>query len=242
MELKICHLYSDVMNLSCDRGNVLVLEKRLQWRGIDVTVTAVNMGDMLEADAFDLIFIGNGQPYTQPMLLEDLKSNKAAALKEAVENGVPVLAIDGGFELLAKSCRLADGTVLEGLGILDAEVRYDQKRLVGDYVFASEELGLNLVGFENHAGKMYLGEGIKPLGKILAGNGNNGSDGTEGARYRNVFASYAHGALLPKNPALADRILKLALERRYREVELADLTDTFEHAAHNYMEQRLLKK
>lgn len=242
MELKICHLYSDMMNLSCDRGNVLVLEKRLQWRGMDVTVTSVNIGDVLDADAFDLIFIGNGQPYAQPLLLEDLKANKAAALKKAVENGVPVLAIDGGFELLAKSCQLADGTVMEGLGILDAEVKYDQKRLVGDYVFASEELGVNLIGFENHAGKMHLGAGVKPLGKVLAGNGNNGTDGTEGARYRNVFASYAHGALLPKNPALADQLLKIALERKYGEVELTSLTDTFEHAAHDYMEQRLLKK
>lgn len=242
MELKICHLYSDVMNLSCDRGNVLALEKRLQWRGIDVATTAVNMGEELDAAAFDLIFIGNGQAFTQPLLLEDLWDHKAAALKAAVEDGVPVLAIDGGFELLCGSCELPDGTKVTGLGILDAQVRYSQKRLVGDYIFACEELGINLVGFENHAGRVYLGGGVKPLGKVLVGGGNNGEDGTEGARYKNVFASYGHGCLLPKNPALADHLLKLALERKYGAADLQPLADTYENAAHAYMEQRLLKQ
>ena len=242
MELKICHLYPDVMNLSCDRGNVLVLEKRLQWRGIDVTTTGINMGDALDAEAFDLIFIGNGQPFAQPMLLEDVRAKKADAWKTAVENGVPVLAIDGGYELLTKTCKLPDGTVLEGLGILDAEVTHDQKRLVGDYVFTCEELGVNLVGFENHAGRTRLGSGVRPLGKVLTGKGNNGEDGTEGARYMNVFATYAHGALLPKNPALADHLQKLALERKYGSVELTALDDTFAANAHAYMEQRFLKK
>ena len=242
MELKICHLYPDVMNLSCDRGNVLVLEKRLQWRGIEVTTTAVNMGDALDADAFDLIFLGNGQPFAQPMLLEDVRAHKAAALKTAVENGVPVLAIDGGYELLGKSCELVDGTKVDGLGILDVKTQYSQKRLVGDYIFACEELSANLIGFENHAGKTTLGEQVKPFGKVLTGNGNNGTDGTEGARYQNVFATYAHGCLLPKNPVLADHLIKIALERKYGSVELAPLPDTHENAAHAYMEQRLLNK
>lgn len=242
MELKICHLYPDVMNLSCDRGNVLILEKRLQWREIGVSVTAVNMGVSLDAAEFDLIFIGNGQPFARPMLLEDLKLHKADALRNAVETGTPVLAIDGGYELLAKDCTLADGTVVEGLGILDAQVKYSQKRLVGDYVFTCDELGVNIVGFENHSGKTYLGSSVKPMGKVLSGNGNNGADGTEGARYKNVFATYAHGCLLPKNPVLADHILKIALERKYGTVELAPLADVFETSAHQYVEQRLLKK
>lgn len=240
MELKICHLYPDVMNLSCDRGNVLVLEKRLQWRGIGAAVVSVTMGEAL-SDDFDLIFIGNGQPFLQPLLMEDLQK-KAAGLKRAVENGVLVLAVDGAFELLGKTCELADGTVAEGLGILDVQTKYEAKRLVGDYIFACEELGINLIGFENHAGRTTLGGSVKPLGKVLAGNGNNGTDGTEGARYKNVFATYAHGCLLPKNPVLADHLLKLALERKYGTVELAPLEDTHEHAAHAYMEQRLLKK
>ena len=242
MELKICHLYSDVMNLSCDRGNLICMEKRLQWRGIDVTVTAVNMGDVLQADAYDLIFIGNGQPFAQPLLLEDLRQHKADALREAVAAGVPVLAIDGGYELLCKTCETNDGQVLEGLGILDATVRYGTKRLVGNCAFSSEELGATLVGFENHAGLVTLGNGVKPLGKVLVGGGNNGTDGTEGARFKNVFASYAHGSLLPKNPVLCDHILLLALTRKYADAVLSPLDDTLENNAHAYMENRLTAK
>ena len=242
MELNICHLYPDVMNLSCDRGNLICMEKRLQWRGIDVTVIAANMGDALDADSFDLLFIGNGQPFAQPLLLEDLRQKKAAAICTAVEAGVPVLAIDGGYELLCKTCEAADGQKLEGLGILDAQVRYGKKRLVGNCAFFSDELGVTLVGFENHAGMVTLGSGVQPLGKVTAGGGNNDTDGTEGARYKNVFASYAHGSLLPKNPVLCDHILKLALDRKYGETALMPLDDTLENAAHDYMEQRLNAK
>lgn len=242
MELKICHLYSDVMNLSCDRGNLICMEKRLQWRGIDAVITEVNMGDPLDAEAFDLIFLGNGQPFAQPHLMEDLRQYKADALRAAVEAGVPVLAIDGGYELLGKQYETADGQQLEGLGILDVETKCSRKRLVGNCAFACEEPDTTVVGFENHAGHTTLGAGVKPLGKVLSGGGNNGSDGTEGARYKNVFASYAHGSLLPKNPVLCDYLLKLALERKYGPVELSPLDDTFENAAHDYMVQRLTAK
>ena len=242
MELKICHLYPDVMNLSCDRGNLICMEKRLQWRNIDVEITPLNMGDRLEADAYELIFIGNGQPFAQPLLLEDLQTNKAEALSEAVESGVPVLAIDGGYELLGKSYVTADGQYLEGLGILDIQTKCAKQRLVGDCAFYCEELDTIVVGFENHAGHTTLGEGVKPFGKVLSGGGNNGRDGTEGARYKNVFASYAHGSLLPKNPALCDHILSIALQRKYGEAELAPLDDSMEQNAHDYMEKRLTKK
>jgi len=242
MELKICHLYPDVMNLSCDRGNLICMEKRLQWRGIGVEIVPVHMGDVLHADDFDLIFIGNGQPFVQPLLMEDLRQHKAEALSAAVEAGVLVLAIDGAYELLGKSYVTAEGQYLEGLGILDMETKYQKKRLVGNCAFACEELDITVVGFENHAGHVTLGSGVKPLGKVISGGGNNGNDGTEGARYKNVFASYAHGSLLPKNPALCDHILKLALERKYGPVELAPLDDTFENAAHDYMVQRLTAK
>lgn len=242
MELKICHLYPDVMNLSCDRGNLICMEKRLQWRNIDVEIVPVQMGEVLDAENFDLIFIGNGQPFAQPLLLEDAKTHKAASLAAAVEAGVSVLAIDGGYELLGKTYETADGQKLEGLGILDMQTKVAQKRLVGNCAFACEELGITVVGFENHAGMTTLGSGVKPLGSILSGGGNNGADGTEGARYKNVFASYAHGSLLPKNPILCDRILRLALERKYGNVELAPLDDTLEQNAHDYMEHRLLKK
>lgn len=239
MKLKICHLYPDVMNLSCDRGNLICMEKRLQWRGIDVHITPVCMGDELDAASFDLIFLGSGQPFAQPLLMEDLRKNKAAALQAAVEADMPILAIDGGFELLGKTYETADGQKLEGLGILDAHTQCREKRLVGDYAFTCDELGINVVGFENHAGRTYLGSDIKPLGRVLKGFGNNGEDGTEGARYRNVFASYSHGSLLPKNPVLCDYILQIALERKYGAAELAPLDDTLEQTAHDYMQRRL---
>ena len=242
MELKICHLYPDVMNLSCDRGNLICMEKRLQWRGIYVEIVPIHMGEELDAAVYDLIFIGNGQPFAQPLLLEDLQQKKAEALKSAVEAGVPVLAIDGGYELLGKTYETADGQKLEGLGILDVTTRCSQKRLVGNCAFTCEELGITVVGFENHAGYTTLGSGVKPLGKVLVGGGNNGSDGTEGARYKNVFASYAHGSLLPKNPILCDHILKVALERKYGALELSPLDDMLENNAHAYMEQRLTKQ
>ena len=175
-------------------------------------------------------------------LLEDAKANKAAALAAAVEAGVPVLAVDGGYELLGKTYETAEGQKLEGLGILDVQTKCGQKRLVGNCAYISEELDTTVVGFENHAGLTTLGSGVKPLGKVLSGGGNNGTDGTEGARYKNVFASYAHGSLLPKNPVLCDQILRLALERKYGEIDLVPLDDTLEQNAHDYMENRLLKK
>lgn len=241
MELKICHLYPDMMNLSCDRGNLICMEKRLQWRNVDVEIISVGMGEILDAEAFDLIFIGNGQPFAQPLLLEDARQNKAEGLRMAVENGVPVLAIDGGYELLCRGCVTSKDQRLEGLGVLDAWVTYNEKRLVGNCAFVCEESNTTVVGFENHVGKVYLGDLTKPLGKVLSGFGNNGEDGTEGARYKNIFASYAHGSLLPKNPVLCDHILSVALSRKYGEVTLAPLDDTLEENAHDYMENRLKK-
>lgn len=242
MELKICHLYPDVLNLYGDRGNVICMEKRLQWRGIDVSTTGVSIGQSLNASQFDLFFIGGGQDFEQGVLLSDLASGKTAELKAAVEDGIPVLAICGGYQMLGSYYKTWDGQQCDFTGILDLYTEGTKERMIGNYAFTCDELSINVVGFENHSGKTYLGSSVKPLGKVLTGKGNNGEDGTEGARYKNVFASYAHGCLLPKNPALADYILKVALERKYGAVELAALDDTFAANAHNYMEQRLLKK
>ena len=242
MELKICHLYPDVLNLYGDRGNVICMEKRLQWRGIDVSTTGVSIGQSLNASQFDLFFIGGGQDFEQGVLLSDLASGKTAELKAAVEDGIPVLAICGGYQMLGSYYKTWDGQQCDFTGILDLYTEGTKERMIGNYAFTCDELDVNVVGFENHSGKTYLGSSVKPLGKVLTGKGNNGEDGTEGARYKNVFASYAHGCLLPKNPALADYILKVALERKYGAVELAALDDTFAANAHNYMEQRLLKK
>ena len=240
MELKICHLYPDVMNLSGDRGNVTILEKRLSWRGIEVSVTGNSIADPLRASDYDLFFIGNGQPFEQQLLLDDLKEKKAEIIS-AVEDGIPVLAICGGYQLLGNVYVSGDGSAIEGVGALNVETKCEGSRLVGDYVFSCSEPEMQVIGFENHAGKTWLGEGVEPLGKTVQGHGNNGTDGSEGARYRNVFATYAHGCLLSKNPQLCDHILKIALDRKYGAAELASLEDVFEASAREYMLQRLTK-
>ena len=240
MELRICHLYPDVMNLSCDRGNLICMEKRLTWRGIDAAVTGVGVGEPLNAADFDLFFIGNGQPFDQELLLADAMQKKEQLLA-AAEEGAVFLAICGGYQLLGNTYENENGKTFEGLGLLNVHTKYVGSRLVGDYAFACEEPETTAVGFENHSGKTWLDEGVLPLGKTCEGHGNNGEDGTEGARYKNIFASYAHGSLLPKNPVLCDYILKTALERKYGPVDLAPLDDTLDLAAHDYMVKRLLK-
>ena len=241
MELKICHLYPDVMNLSGDRGNVVCMEKRLQWRGIETSVTSIGVGQALHASQYDLLFIGNGQPFEQSLLMNDLQTEKAQQICSAVEDGMPVLAVCGGYQLLGRTYETADGTIYDGISALNVYTKCTGKRLVGDYLISCCEPETSVVGFENHAGKTWLLDGVKPMGHTSEGHGNNGEDTTEGARYRNVFATYAHGCLLPKNPILCDYILKTALERKYGSNDLPALDDTIECAAHDYMVKRLTK-
>ncbi len=242
MELKICHLYPDILNLYGDQGNILCMKKRLQWRGIDVVTSGVALGQPLKASDYDLFFIGGGQDFEQETLLPDLANGKAAEIKAAVEDGKTFLAICGGYQMLGSSYKTWDGQECDFVGALDLYTVGSKDRLIGNYVFTCEELNINVVGFENHSGKTYLGSAVKPMGKVLEGFGNNGQDGTEGARYKNVFATYSHGCLLPKNPVLCDHILKTALEHKYGTAVLEPLNDTFENNAHNYMEKRLLEK
>ena len=242
MELNICHLYPDILNLYGDRGNILCMQKRLEWRGIGVTVTGVSIGQALEASAYDLLFVGGGQDFEQEVLLGDLAGAKTEELKSAIEDGLPVLAICGGYQMLGQFYKTWDGQQCDFTGALDLYTVGSEQRMIGNYMFSCEEAGCNIVGFENHSGKTYLGSGVRPLGRVLEGSGNNGEDGTEGARYKNVFASYSHGCLLPKNPKLADLILQTALERKYGALTLPPLPDTLETAAHTYMENRLTHK
>ena len=243
MELRICHLYPDVLNLYGDRGNVLCMEQRLRWRGIDAVTTRVPIGAPLHAADFDLFFIGGGQDFEQEVLLGDLAGGKTAEIKSAIEDGKTFLAICGGYQMLGQYYKTWDGVQCDFTGALELYTVGSRQRMIGNYMFTCDELpGLNVVGFENHSGKTYLGSGVKPIGKVLEGFGNNGEDGTEGARYKNVFATYSHGCLLPKNPQLCDHILKTALEHKYGAVELAELNDMLENEAHQYMENRLSKK
>jgi lipid II isoglutaminyl synthase (glutamine-hydrolysing) len=240
MELNICHLYPDVLNLYGDRGNVTCMEQRLRWRGIDVTTTGISVGQPLDASKFDLFFIGGGQDFEQEVLLGDLKGGKTEQVKSAIEDGKTFLAICGGYQMLGAYYKTWDGQQCDFIGALDLYTIGHKDRMIGNYMFTCEELdGLKVVGFENHSGKTYLGPSVRPMGKVLAGSGNNGEDKCEGARYNNVFATYSHGCLLPKNPQLCDHILKTALARKYGSAELSPLDDTLENLAHDAMVRRL---
>ena len=244
MELNICHLYPDILNLYGDRGNIITMKRRLEGRGIKVNIDECSIGQPLNADKYDIFFIGGGQDFEQEVLLRDLSSGKAQDIRTAVEEEKTFLAICGGYQMLGEYYKTWDGVQLDFIGAIGVHTIGAKERMIGNYMFRTtpESGDTVVVGFENHSGKTYLGSGVRPLGRVLEGSGNNGEDGTEGARYKNVFASYSHGCLLPKNPKLADLILKLALERKYGKVELLPLTDEFETAAHNYMEARLSRK
>lgn len=240
MELKICHLYPDILNLYGDRGNVICMEHRLRWRGIDVVTTGVSIGEPLHAADYDLFFIGGGQDFEQEVLLGDLGGGKAEEIKAAVADGKTFLAICGGYQMLGAYYKTWDGVQCDFIGALDLYTIGSKERMIGNYMFTCEELnGQTVVGFENHSGKTYLGSGVRPMGKVLTGHGNNGEDGGEGARYNNVFATYSHGCLLPKNPVLCDHILTTALAQKYGTVQLEPLDDTLEQNAHLYMKNRL---
>ncbi len=241
MKLKICHLYPDVLNLYGDSGNIVCLQKRLQWRGIEAEVTALPIGETADFTEFDLFFIGGGQDFEQGLLLDDLRGGKKNEIISAIEDGKVFLAICGGYQMLGQYYKTYRGEQCDFIGALDFYTLGSDSRLIGDYMFrcADESGGATVVGFENHSGKTYLGAGLAPLGTILAGHGNNGEDGSEGARYKNVFCSYCHGPMLPKNPEFADMLLLTALQRRFGEISLESIDDAFETSAHEYMEIRL---
>ncbi len=241
MELKICHLYPDMLNLYGDNGNITCMKQRLAWRAIDAIVTEVPMGAPM-TDDFDLLFIGGGLDFEQGMPLTDLQE-KAEAIKKAIEDEKTVLAICAGYQLLGESYTTAKGERIALTGVLPFETVGEKKRLTGDFVFTCEELGGEaVVAFENHAGRTRLTGELNALGTVLVGNGNNGQDGTEGLRYKNVFASYGHGCLLGKNPKLCDLILLTALRQKYGEdAELAPLDDALENMAHDAMVKRITK-
>jgi CobQ-like glutamine amidotransferase family enzyme len=238
------------MNIYGDRGNILCLARRCRDRGVEAEVTELGLGDRLDPAQHDLIFIGGAQDREQRRVADDLRSVKGEALREAIESGVTVLAVCGGYQLFGRFYREASGEELQGLGIFDLSTEHPgpgARRLIGNVVAElcpeprpelaegpaeAWEQG-TLVGFENHGGRTYLGVGARPLARVRSGFGNNGRDGTEGARYRNAFGTYLHGSLLPKNPRFADRLIELALRRTCGDdVQLAPLDDKLEELAH----------
>ncbi|MBC7106122.1 MAG: glutamine amidotransferase, partial [Firmicutes bacterium] len=222
-----------------DRGNVLAFVARCRWRGIPVRVLEVGLGDPVDFGEVDFVFLGGGSDREQDIMARDLLARRDD-LAAAVEEGLVVLAICGGYQLLGRYYRAADGPLIPGLGLLDFHTRAGKKRLIGNVAVEVDLDGwrVTLYGFENHAGRTYLGD-LAPLGRVLVGHGNNGEDGTEGARYKNVFCSYLHGPLLPKNPALTDHLIRLALRRRGLPEELEPLDDTLEREAVRVMLRRL---
>lgn len=235
MRLSICHMYPDLMNTYGDRGNVLALHKRADRRGIFVEVTPVSLGDRADFDRFDLIFFGGGQDKDQKRIALDLSGEKGTRLADAARRGVVVLAVCGGYQLLGNYYRTQDGEELPGVGLFDAFTAGGTDRLTGNVVIQCRLplAGMpTIVGFENHSGRTFLGPQAMPLGRVLAGHGNNGQDGLEGCVSGNAFGTYLHGPLLPRNPHLADYLIGQALSARYGAVTLPPLQDDLEVRAH----------
>jgi CobQ-like glutamine amidotransferase family enzyme len=234
-EVRLLALYPEQMNIYADRGNIVFLRRRCEWRGIGFEYTSAGPGEGFDPGSHDLIYVGGGQDRDQVLVAADMVETKREALAEAVDDGAVLLAVCGGYQLLGHSYQLGDERI-PGLGLADLEtVREPGPRLIGN-VAIELDLGegpRTVAGFENHGGRTYLGEGATPLGKVIRGHGNNGRDGYEGVRRLNMLGTYLHGPLLPKNAWLADRLIALALARREGATpELAPLDDALEIGAH----------
>jgi CobQ-like glutamine amidotransferase family enzyme len=232
-------LYADYLNVYGDRGNVIALTRRLQWRGYDARVVRIGKGAAAALDDVDIAFIGGGQDLEQERIHDDFVATKAEPLRRLVAQDLAVLGVCAGYQLLGRAYVTPSGRELPGGGILDVVTESHGIRFVGDAIWESLLPGLvgeQLVGFENHGGRTFLGQ-AQPLAKVVKGYGNNGDDRTAGAWYRNVVGTYLHGALLPRNPALTDWLIARALGRRGLDGGLAPLDDTIERAAHDYVVQ-----
>ncbi|AFS78951.1 glutamine amidotransferase, CobB/CobQ family [Gottschalkia acidurici 9a] len=238
MEVNICHLYPDLLNAYGDLGNILTIKYRAEKRGIKVNITNISIGDDFDPDKYDIVFFGGGQDYEQEIVSEDLINTKKLALRQYIEEEKVLLAICGGYQLLGKYYTTAKGEKLPGAEILDFYTESGSTRFIGNTVIYNEELDETYVGFENHSGRTFIGN-MKPIGKIVVGNGNNGEDGTEGCIYKNTYCTYFHGSLLPKNPEIADRLIRNALEKKYGEkIHLDELDDDIELKAKNFIINR----
>jgi len=247
--VRLCHLYPKEMNIYADRGNIAVLAKRLTWRGMTLKVTPCHLAETINPDHFDLFYLGGGQDSDQALIARDLTETKASALREAFERGAAGLFVCGGYQLAGHSYETKEHGQLEGLGILDITTVAGDTRLIGDILIEAEvnlqgfaeaenttatphPASLEIVGYENHLGRTFLGQSAKPFGKVKNGHGNNNEDKTEGAIKGHVIGTYLHGPLFPRNPLLADLVLLWALSYRYDNIQLPPLEDGWEQAAH----------
>jgi len=239
-------LYPDLMSTYGDRGNIIALQKRCQWRGINTTILEITpetkVSELLKVD---LLFGGGAQDLEQEIVINDLKGEKGNAIKQLVEDGVPSLFVCGAPQLIGRSYEPAIGQKITGLGIFDLTSAHpgpNKPRLIGNVVAKVDLLDLStiIIGFENHGGRTTLGKTAKPFAKMIKGNGNNGIDGTEGIFYRNAIGCYFHGPLLPKNPDIADWLIKKALEKKYNiTIKLEVLDDSLESQAREAIASRL---
>lgn len=227
MKLVVGHLYPDLLNLYGDRGNIITFQKRCEWRGIECEVKQYVLGDEIDFDELDIILLGGGSDREQNLVCDELRKNKEGFFKYIEENKV-LLAICGGYQLLGNYYYSNLGKI-PGLEIINIYTESGKTRLIGNVAIESEIEGrkIKIVGFENHAGRTYIND-VQPLGKVIVGNGNNAEDGNEGIRYKNVFGTYLHGPILPKNPELADYLLKLALQNKGEDIELSKIDDSME--------------
>jgi len=231
--IRVAHLYPEYLNIYADRGNIAVLTNRARWRGLALEVEPISLGDELRPGAHDLLYIGGGQDREQALIAPDLAA-RAGTIAEAVADGAAVLAVCGGYQLLGRFYRGRDGEELPGAGLFPLETEAGERRMIGDCLLECElEPGVRqtIAGFENHAGVTRLDEGAEPFGRVVAGFGNDGESGFEGARVASAVGTYLHGPLLPRNPWLADWLLARALEHAGESPELDPLPDDLEHQA-----------
>jgi len=244
-QLTIGWLYPDLMSIYGDRGNIISLTRRAEWRGIGITIKTIGLDSALsELRASDLLFMGGAQDRQQTIVAKDLEKKKKV-LSEMIEDDIPGLYICGGFQFLGKYYKEADGTIINQLGVLDVWTENPGgERLIGNIAVKTDTLlfadSPTLVGFENHGGRTRLGPKVKALGKVLKGFGSNAEDGTEGAVYKNSLGTYLHGPILPKNPFLTDFLLQKALDKKYHEkIPLSPLEDSLAITAHNAILQKM---
>jgi lipid II isoglutaminyl synthase (glutamine-hydrolysing) len=241
VRIRVGHLYPDYLNIYADRGNIAVLERRAAWRGHELAVDALGVGERVEPGAHDLLYVGGGQDREQALIAQDI-AGKGEELREAVADGAAFLAVCGGYQLLGSFYRERSGAELPGAGVLPLHTVAGERRMIGDVLLECEfEPGRRrtIAGFENHAGRTILEEGAEPLGRVVAGFGNDGSSGFEGCRAGRVVGTYLHGPLLPRNPWLADWLLAQAIAHRTGEAAtLEPVGDELEAEAHSVSAER----
>ena len=242
--IRLGHLYPREMSIYGDRGNIISLQDRSRRRGIVLEVVEIGR-DTQEIEDIDIFFMGGGQDLDQDLVASDLAGPKREAVRKAIDGGAALLAVCGGYQFLGSHYTTVDGTRLPGLGLVDLRTEAGQTRAIGNVLVDASGLGLEpptLVGFENHAGRTFLGDGLAPLGRCLVGRGNNGDDGFEGVAAGTVIGTYLHGSLLPKNPHLTDHLLRVALAHRDPGAELQALAADEEMAAHNAIAARVRRE